>query len=279
MQDPAREIAFVVSSITSSPTPDIQREAVTKYFTDDAGFRNPFFFIKPGPLSREDVLGVYQWYRVLSPNVEPVKVENVIHDQIQDTLVLDIQHSFHIRLSPLKPVPARLLTRLKLSKKDGLCYICYQEDFFHPDEIFNLLVPPVVPVIRFFLSTTSVLSTVFAKSAQVLGFWRTDTSGIEDFFPEQISSVSVDSEGSFVKHAQHNANQIEDEIQKVNPGKHVGLAQKEDRNQKEDNTRGVSKRTQKLGQKEDLARKEQISKTSSQRVHLGSSSHGKAAQL
>lgn len=61
MQDPAREIAFVVSSITSSPTPDIQREAVTKYFTDDAGFRNPFFFIKPGPLSREDVLGVYQY--------------------------------------------------------------------------------------------------------------------------------------------------------------------------------------------------------------------------
>lgn len=61
MQDPARDISAVVSSLTSSPTPDIQRAAVIKYFTEDAGFRNPFYFIKPGILSREDVLGVYQY--------------------------------------------------------------------------------------------------------------------------------------------------------------------------------------------------------------------------
>jgi hypothetical protein len=66
-----------------------------------------------------------RWYRILSPDVEPVHVENVskyqrkmylnelilindlVHDQNQDTLVLDIQHNFHIRLSPLKPVPTR----------------------------------------------------------------------------------------------------------------------------------------------------------------------------
>jgi len=61
MQDPAREITSVISNITSSNTPDIQQATVTKYFTEDAGFHNPFCFIKPGPLSREDVLGVYQY--------------------------------------------------------------------------------------------------------------------------------------------------------------------------------------------------------------------------
>jgi hypothetical protein len=63
MQDPAREISAVLSSITSSSSPDIQRAAVTRYFTEDAGFRNPFFFVKPGPLSREEVLGVYQYVK------------------------------------------------------------------------------------------------------------------------------------------------------------------------------------------------------------------------
>jgi hypothetical protein len=61
MQDPAREISVVLSCITSSPSPDTQRAAITQYFTEDAGFRNPFFFVKPGPLSREEVLGVYQY--------------------------------------------------------------------------------------------------------------------------------------------------------------------------------------------------------------------------
>jgi hypothetical protein len=64
-----------------------------------------------------------RWYRILSPDVEPVQIENVskykrdsnelilinggVHDKSQDTLVLDVQHNFHIRLSPLKPVPTR----------------------------------------------------------------------------------------------------------------------------------------------------------------------------
>jgi hypothetical protein len=61
MQDPAHDIAAVVSSLTSSPTPDIQRATVMKFFTEDAGFRNPFYYIKPGSLSREEVLGVYQY--------------------------------------------------------------------------------------------------------------------------------------------------------------------------------------------------------------------------
>jgi hypothetical protein len=176
-----------------------------------------------------------------------------------------------------------LLTRLKLAKKDGLYYISYQEDFFHSDvcaftfssytirniryqELFNLLLPPVVPVIRFFLSTTGVLSTVFAKSAQVLGFWRTDKGGIEDLFPEQqISSVSeslVGSEESLAKDVGGKVNQVKDEIQKVDPTQHVGPTQKEDKKLKDRRPREVGERTQREG----LTRKDQVPKATSQPV-------------
>jgi hypothetical protein len=36
----------------------------------------------------------------------------------------------------------------------------------------RLLVPPLAPLIRVCLSTASFASTVYVKTAQVLGFWR-----------------------------------------------------------------------------------------------------------
>lgn len=36
----------------------------------------------------------------------------------------------------------------------------------------NLLIPPIVPIARLFLSASGVISTVLAKSAQVFGIWR-----------------------------------------------------------------------------------------------------------
>jgi hypothetical protein len=128
-------------------------------------------------------------------------------------------------------------------------------------EIFNLLLPPVVPVIRFFLSTTGVLSTVFAKSAQVLGFWRTDKNGVEDLLPEQRIPPSV-SEGLVDSEVKNIGDKVKDDVKKAVP-QHVGPAQKEDKIFKE------GRRTQRLVPKESAARKDQLPKGNSQHPHSG----------
>jgi len=103
----------------------------------------------------------------------------------------------------------------------------------HYQEIFNLLVPPVVPVIRFFLSATGVLSTVSAKLAQVFGIWRTEKGpgGVVDLSPEQqtppASESSADSEEPLVKHTGHKMNHVkEEQIRNVE-----SLSRNEDRTQ------------------------------------------------
>lgn len=60
MQDPVREIPEVVTILTAAASPDIQKAAVEKYFTSDAGFSHPVCAVKRGPNSRDSVLGIYQ---------------------------------------------------------------------------------------------------------------------------------------------------------------------------------------------------------------------------
>ena len=60
MQNPSQEVHGVVELVNSSISPEIQMAAVNKFFTEDAGFRNPLFVVNSGPLSREKVLGVFQ---------------------------------------------------------------------------------------------------------------------------------------------------------------------------------------------------------------------------
>ena len=60
MQDPSREIVDVVKQFTAAATPDEQKAAIERYFTDDAGFQHPMCSVTPGPNSRSRILGIYQ---------------------------------------------------------------------------------------------------------------------------------------------------------------------------------------------------------------------------
>jgi hypothetical protein len=60
MQDPASEIAQVVTILTTTVSPDIQKAAVEKFFSSDAGFSHPICAVKRGPNSRDTLLGIYQ---------------------------------------------------------------------------------------------------------------------------------------------------------------------------------------------------------------------------
>ncbi|KAF8147732.1 hypothetical protein K438DRAFT_1733995 [Mycena galopus ATCC 62051] len=171
MQNPTSDVGAVVSLLTAAASPEIQRAAFLKYITPDAGFRHPLCNVAPAPGSRDRVLGIFQWYRILSPHID-ITTKSVVHDPATNTLLLDVVQHFHIRLSPFKPAPSRLLVRLTLREgNDGLHYIAFQEDFYHPDDFMALLIPPLVPVIRTGLSLTSTASEIYAKIGKLLGFW------------------------------------------------------------------------------------------------------------
>ncbi|KAJ7117884.1 hypothetical protein C8R43DRAFT_1036765 [Mycena crocata] len=183
MQHPSSEIGAVVSLLTAATAPEIQQSAFLKYVTSDAGFRHPICSVTPGPGSRDRLLGIYQWYRIMSPRID-VSLKSVVHDAENNIILLDAVQVFHIRCSPFAPAPSRLLIRLTLREENGLHYIAFQEDFYHPDDFMSLLVPPLAPVIRTGLSMAATASDIYAKVGQLLGFWSVsgppETRGLYD---------------------------------------------------------------------------------------------------
>ncbi|KAF8063323.1 hypothetical protein FPV67DRAFT_1700596 [Lyophyllum atratum] len=165
MQNPQNDIKDVLERICTAPSPDKQKKTIDKYFAEDVEMRSPFFHIPSAPLSREDVLGVYQWYRIISPDNQ-VKVTNLAFDQRNNTMFVEISQLSSIRYSPFRPAPSRL-------RKEGkLFIITSQEDFYHPDDLSNLILPPFTPLVRLMLSATGYASAIAAKAAQVFGYWR-----------------------------------------------------------------------------------------------------------
>ncbi|KAL0948346.1 hypothetical protein HGRIS_010932 [Hohenbuehelia grisea] len=174
MQNPAQEISSVVKDLTTASTADFQQSVLQRYFTHDAAFRHPLCSVEAAHGSRDKLLGIYQWYRVMSPRLQ-LEVKSVSENLDENTLLLDVVQTFHIFLSPFKPAPSHLLVRLTLRKENDLYYISKQEDFYHPDELAALVLPPLSPLIRLALSTAGFISNINAKLFQTLGFWQTGT--------------------------------------------------------------------------------------------------------
>ncbi|KAI0942711.1 hypothetical protein AcW1_003268 [Taiwanofungus camphoratus] len=189
MEDPARDIDAVVKLVAAAATPDIQKAAILRYFAPDASFRHPLCAVSPAPRSRDAVLRIFQWYRVLSP-VLALRVRRVaFHPGGEKTAVggiggtdahpppqlfLDIVQTFHIRWSPFPAKEARLLTRLTLrpapsSHGPPRFLIAAQEDFYHPDDFAALLAPPLVPLVRALLLLATCACGVLAWAAALLG--------------------------------------------------------------------------------------------------------------
>ncbi|KAL0569364.1 hypothetical protein V5O48_012599 [Marasmius crinis-equi] len=171
MENPQNEISRVVSLLTTASSPDVQEATFERYVTHDVGFRHPVCRVNPGPGSRDQLLGVYQWYRIISPTVL-ARVENVVYDKENNVVFLEVVQKFHIRISPFRAQWSRLIVRLTLREIDGLQYIAFQEDFYHPDDFANLIIPPLAPLVRFALHGAAVASNVYATAGQLLGYWR-----------------------------------------------------------------------------------------------------------
>ncbi|KAI5115341.1 hypothetical protein M0805_008995 [Coniferiporia weirii] len=142
MNDPRSEIPGVVKALTMAETPARLRGAVHKYFDDNASFVHPLCNVLPAPGSRESILGVYQWYRDLSPGTE-AEVQSLVYDEDKKVAYIEVVQSVQIFLSPFKTRPMRLTTKLSLkqSQSDGKYYIVQQEDFVQPEDVLYATLP------------------------------------------------------------------------------------------------------------------------------------------
>ncbi len=182
-----------------------------RYYAPDMRFRHPLCVVPSAPNSRDAMLSILQWYRILSPMIKG-DVSSVTYDAEKQIIFLDVTQIFHIRWSPFNPAPARyvnvfsvsglsresisnpsisvymcdvalthprrLIIRLKLrltpspSDRSKTVYLIEeQEDFYHPDDIAALLVPPLIPVVRLALRAATFACKVNARVFGALGYW------------------------------------------------------------------------------------------------------------
>ncbi|KZV98816.1 hypothetical protein EXIGLDRAFT_287273 [Exidia glandulosa HHB12029] len=175
MEVPFYDIESVVLRCTAaSPNnPDSQREAIEKYYTADCEFNHPLATVLSGQSSRDTVLRVYQWYRIMSPTLE-LTIDERVMDEARNIIYLQVTQTFHIRWSPFKPKPARLLVKIHLVQDGQLWFIKRQEDFYQPEDLLYLTLPPLAHVVHFLKRAAGIACTVNAIAFQSLGFWRTD---------------------------------------------------------------------------------------------------------
>ena len=86
MERPQDDLGNIVQRLLSTDSPDMQKEMVLKYFTEDASFSHPLCRVESAPNSRDDILNIYQsvfasffnkyslahfrFYRFLSPKID-----------------------------------------------------------------------------------------------------------------------------------------------------------------------------------------------------------------
>lgn len=72
MQDPKKEITAIVTTLYTTRDAAQLDETVNKYFDSDAEFFHPLCTAN----SRNQILGLFQWYRLASPETV-VEVSNI----------------------------------------------------------------------------------------------------------------------------------------------------------------------------------------------------------
>ncbi|KAH0490807.1 hypothetical protein TgHK011_002259 [Trichoderma gracile] len=122
MENPVQEIPAVINALTKG-TPQQQQDTLNTYFLSNASFIHPFCrvpSISRGsiPLARDVdsrwlILGIYRWYRTLSPKIS-LTVDSAVFDQRNNTLYVSIRQTFSIWFIPLHSSRVKLLSVLRL---------------------------------------------------------------------------------------------------------------------------------------------------------------------
>ncbi|KAL7930291.1 hypothetical protein V8C35DRAFT_313481 [Trichoderma chlorosporum] len=185
MENPVQEIASVIETLTKG-SPQQQQDMLNTYFLSNAAFIHPFCrvpAISKGtiPLARDLdsrwlILGIYRWYRTLSPKIS-LTVDSSVFDQRSSTLYVSIRQTFSIWFVPFHRSDVKLLSVLRLAQKssaepgqlapkyqpDGRSssalagpgqerlryYIASQEDLYQTTDFVAFVVPYLGPLLVF----------------------------------------------------------------------------------------------------------------------------------
>ncbi|KAL7943341.1 hypothetical protein V8C42DRAFT_328803 [Trichoderma barbatum] len=199
MENPVQEIASVIQTLTKG-SPQQQQDTLNTYFLSNASFIHPFCrvpsFAKGSiPLARDLdsrwlILGIYRWYRTLSPKIS-LTVDSSVFDQRNSTLYVSIRQTFSIWFVPFHSSSVKLLSVLRLAQgsssepgqlapkyhPDGRVssalagqgqerlryYIASQEDLYQTNDFVAFVVPYLGPLLVFLWQLYSAGLTVLCS--------------------------------------------------------------------------------------------------------------------
>lgn len=218
MEDPKAEITQIIHTLTQAP-PIQQKEVVKKYFLPNASFQHPFCrtsswntFI--GPFtghqynSRWAILQIYQWYKILSPEIN-LRVLSIAFDEEQLVLYVTIRQQFRIWLVYAYEADVLLTSVLQLEHGDesgpesavagtrhgsvggtpngsGRYYISAQNDLYQTSEWIKFLVPWGIgyTLVTLWQSLATLMSIVGACVFFPQTWWKQYSLG--DWPPKKI---------------------------------------------------------------------------------------------
>ncbi|TFA98000.1 hypothetical protein CCMA1212_010237 [Trichoderma ghanense] len=219
MENPVQEIAAVINALTKG-TPQQQQDTLNTYFLSNASFVHPFCrvpSISRGsvPLARDLdsrwlILGIYRWYRTLSPKIS-LTVDSSVFDQRNNTLYVSIRQTFSIWFVPLHSSNVKLLSVLRLAQgsssepgqlsppkyttADGRgavssalagpgqerlrYYIASQEDLYQTNDFVAFVVPYLGPLLVLLWQLYSTAVTVGCSLLFLPLYYFMNSSGVK----------------------------------------------------------------------------------------------------
>ncbi|PLW42408.1 hypothetical protein PCANC_09890 [Puccinia coronata f. sp. avenae] len=147
MDDPVKELADVVRSITEPYTAKEITDNVEKYFTKDAFIQYPMFNQPHTPHGKENLKGLYKLLRVFTIN-NKIEFHAIMFSQDRLKATVDLSEGVQSRFFPSLHFKVHFITRVDLRKEeDGKFRICRQEDNY-PNDLKRSGIPiPILPTL------------------------------------------------------------------------------------------------------------------------------------
>ncbi|PRP77254.1 hypothetical protein PROFUN_13637 [Planoprotostelium fungivorum] len=138
MQNPAAEIEKIINDLTTTPSSEVQKQTVFKYFTDNAAYDHPLVHLAPGKNSRDNLLNFYRVYHTFT-YVHKIEVNSIDFNKENNHLVIDLWETASPKFFLPYTIKMRLIVVLNLDKRGELYFISKQEDYFPLQDIAQII--------------------------------------------------------------------------------------------------------------------------------------------